>query len=132
MHEFAICRNLLDQVEAIAETHSARAVPLIRLQIGPLAGVEPALLRRAFSLACAGTRAEGGELIIEAMPVRVFCAACNGTFAAAVNRLACPACAGTETKVVGGDEMVLASVELDVDDPQEAMPAAAEETIRHV
>ena len=58
--------------------------------------------------------------------------ACNETFAAAVNWLACPACAGTETKVVGGDEMVLASVELDVDDPQEAMPAAAEETIRHV
>lgn len=132
MHEFAICRSLLDEVEAIAGRHSARAVPLIRLQIGPLAGVEPALLQRAFSLACAGTRAEGGELIIEVTPVRVFCAACDQTFEAAVNRLACPACAGTETRVVGGDEMVLASVELDVDDPNETMPAAAEEARSHV
>ncbi len=132
MHEFAICRSLLDEVEAIAEKHLARAVPLIRLQIGPLAGVEPALLRRAFSLASVGTRAEHAELAIEAMPVRVFCAACDQTFEAAVNRLACPACAGTETKLVGGDEMVLASVELDVDDPQETMPPAAEETASHV
>lgn len=132
MHEFAICRNLLDEVEAIADRHSARSVPLIRLQIGPLAGVEPALLERAFSLACAGTRAEHGELIIEVLPVRVFCAACDQTFEAAVNRLACPACASAETKVVGGDEMVLASVELDIDDPDESRSAATEEARSHV
>ena len=44
MHELAVCQGLMGQVEQIAARENAERVTLIRLQIGPLSGVEPQLL----------------------------------------------------------------------------------------
>ncbi|MEZ5583945.1 MAG: hydrogenase maturation nickel metallochaperone HypA [Candidatus Competibacteraceae bacterium] len=62
MHELAICNNLLMQAERIASDHNARAVECIHLAIGPLSGVEPPLLERAFSVVRAGTLAADATL----------------------------------------------------------------------
>jgi hydrogenase nickel incorporation protein HypA/HybF len=71
MHELSICQSLIDQVEDIAREHGATGVERILLRIGPLSGIEPALLRNAYPLAAAGTVAESAELVIEPAPVRV-------------------------------------------------------------
>ena len=47
MHELSVCLALMQQVERVCREHSARRVALIRLQVGPLSGVEPPLLERA-------------------------------------------------------------------------------------
>ena len=44
MHELSVCLALMSQVERVATEHQARRVEKIVLQIGPLSGVEPALL----------------------------------------------------------------------------------------
>ncbi len=125
MHEFSLCEALLRQVTAIAAAHRAQRATMIRLRIGPLAGVEAALLERAFSLARAGTVAEAADLIIVAAPIEIACRDCGATAAVAANRLRCPACGGIDVRVTAGEELILESVELDIAD--DGAPAAATE-----
>lgn len=105
---------LLDQVEAIAREHGATGVQRIVLRIGPLSGVEAPLVENAYPLAAAGTCAEGAVLEIEAAAVRVRCRDCGTEHETVPNRLSCQACGSIQTRVLSGDELLLARVELDV------------------
>lgn len=116
MHELSICQALLDQVERIAVEHGASAVERILLRVGPLAGVEGSLLRHAFPLVAAGTVAENAELVIEAAPVRVACNDCGAETDATPNRLLCGDCGSYKTRLVSGDELLLANLELTLPD----------------
>jgi hydrogenase nickel incorporation protein HypA/HybF len=118
MHEFAVCQELLNQVEQIVEEQQAQSVASITLRIGPLSGVEAHLLSQAFPLAAAGTVAEEAELLIEALPVRVVCQSCGAETEAQPNRLLCGNCGDYHTRLVSGDEMLLASLEL-IKEPKE-------------
>jgi hydrogenase nickel incorporation protein HypA/HybF len=113
MHELSVCQGMLRQVDAIAAEHRAHAVTGITVRIGPLSGVEPDLLAQAFPIASAGTVADGAELLIETLPVRVHCQTCGEETEAAVNRLLCGSCGDFHTRLVSGDELLLASVELE-------------------
>jgi hydrogenase nickel incorporation protein HypA/HybF len=112
MHELSVCQGLLDQVAGIARQNQATGVKLIRLQIGPLSGVEPQLLEQAFPLASAGTIAEHAALAIETLAVRVRCETCGAETEAAANRLLCGVCSDWHTTLISGDELLLVSVEL--------------------
>jgi hydrogenase nickel incorporation protein HypA/HybF len=116
MHELSICQALLDQVERIAVEHGASAVERILLRVGPLSGVEGSLLRHAYPLAAAGTIAESAELVIEAAPVRVACSDCGAETDATPNRLLCGDCGSYKTRLVSGDELLLANLELTIPD----------------
>jgi hydrogenase nickel incorporation protein HypA/HybF len=116
MHELSICQALVQQLEGVSAANGGGAVELVRLRIGPLSGVEAALLRHAFPLASAGTIADGAELVIEAAPVVVHCNDCGARSEAASNRMLCGACNGYRVKMLSGDEMLLESVELSLAD----------------
>lgn len=119
MHEFAVCQEMLNQVTQIADEQQASTVDSITLRIGPLSGVEGHLLSQAFPLAAAGTVAEGAKLIIESLPIRVHCKTCGAETEAKPNRLVCGQCGDYHTRLVSGDEMLLASLEL-IKEPMEA------------
>lgn len=125
MHELSVCQALLEQVQTVANSHGARAVSRIVLQIGPLAGVEPGLLKQAFPIARAGTVAATADLQIETLPIRVRCEQCGAETDAAVNHLVCGRCGDWHTQLLSGDELLLASVELLEDETPCAIPAAA-------
>jgi hydrogenase nickel incorporation protein HypA/HybF len=123
MHELSVCLSLLDQVERIAREHGADRVERILLRIGPLSGVEAPLLANAYPLAAAGTIAEHAVLEIEAAEVRVRCSHCGAETDAQPNRLLCADCGSYRTRLVSGDEMLLANLELHIPDaglPQES------------
>jgi hydrogenase nickel incorporation protein HypA/HybF len=113
MHELSVCQALIGQVQDIARQHRATSVTVVNVRIGPLSGVEPDLLEQAFPLASAGTVAEASRLVIEKLPVRVRCETCGAETAAEANRLICGRCGDWHTRLLGGDEMLLASVELE-------------------
>ncbi len=119
MHELSLCLALLEKVQAIAREQRAAAVERILLHVGPLSGVEPSLLMTAFPLAAAGTLAESAVLEIEAIAVEISCHDCGARTEAAPNQLLCGRCGGFRTHVVSGDEMLLASLELLVEDEQQ-------------
>lgn len=112
MHELAVCQALVQQLEAVSAANGGGRVELARLRVGPLSGVEAALLRHAFPLASAGSIAEGAELVIETASVVVHCSECGARTDAAPNRMLCGACNSFRVRMVSGDEMMLESVEL--------------------
>jgi hydrogenase nickel incorporation protein HypA/HybF len=113
MHELAICQSLMDQVQNIALERNAQCVTSIVVGMGPLSGVEVQLLKNAYPIASAGTIAEGAELIIEDLPVRVKCGQCGSESDALPNKLVCKQCGDWRTTLVSGDELMLMSVELE-------------------
>jgi hydrogenase nickel incorporation protein HypA/HybF len=102
----------MQQVERIAREHHAGRVERIVLQVGPLSGVEAPLLRRAWPLVSIGTVAEEAELVIETAAVKVRCTQCDAVSEVVPNRLLCAACGDFRTRLVSGDEMLLANMEL--------------------
>lgn len=112
MHELSVCLSLLQQLETIARQHNAASVDQVFLKVGPLSGIEPELLRKAYPLAVAGTVAEAAELFIEYGEVIVTCTECGAESPAKPNRLLCAACGDFRTRLISGDEMTLQRVEL--------------------
>jgi hydrogenase nickel incorporation protein HypA/HybF len=112
MHELAICESITSQAVAIAASHRAGRVTRITLRIGPLAGVEPHLLRAAFPFAAAGTCCEAASLCIESIAVRVKCQLCGAASEVPPNRLLCGNCNTWRVAVLAGDEMRIESLEL--------------------
>lgn len=117
MHELSLAQALVEQVEDLANRHGATGVYLVRVRIGPLAGVVAELLATAFPLAAAGTRAEQARLDLVMAPVRVRCQTCGAEGEAMPNNLVCGVCGDWHTNVVSGDEMILETVELDIPEP---------------
>lgn len=112
MHEMSICQGLMDQVERIAAEQRAGRVDSIVLSIGPLSGVEPELLARAFEAARIQTVAEHAELEIRTGPVVVKCRSCGARGEARVNRLLCPSCGDWQVDLLEGDELLLLRLEV--------------------
>ena len=113
MHELAVAQALVEQVDAVIHQNHAQRATLIRVRIGPLAGVVPELLATAFPLAAAGSRMEHAELEFTHAPIRVRCQTCGLDSEAAMNRLLCGACGDWHTRIISGDELLLESVELE-------------------
>ena len=118
MHEMSICQALMDQVERIASEQGASRVDKIVLSIGPLAGVEPELLSRAYEISRAQTIAENAELEIETGPIVVECRKCGASGEAGVSRLVCPSCGDWQVNLTQGDELLLLRLEVSgISDP---------------
>ena len=112
MHEFSVCRALIDQVEALVRERDADRAVRIEVSIGPLSGIEAALLRQAYSLCSTGTCADGARLVIETSKVRVRCLPCGAESDATASNLLCRSCGSWRTQLLTGDELLLVSVEL--------------------
>lgn len=127
MHELAVAQALLDQIEIAARPHGAVAVHAATIKVGPLSGVEPALLRRAFEVARL-VRPTTTEtiLMLETSEVVVSCSACGREGAASVGKLCCTHCSSPHTSLRSGDELLLMRIEMEMP----AVPSAVGE--RHV
>jgi hydrogenase nickel incorporation protein HypA/HybF len=112
VHELAVCQGLINEAERIARDEGASQVDNIVLSIGPLSGVEPPLLERAFEIARMGTMAENAELEIQSGAIVVKCRICGNSGEASSNRLLCQNCGDWRVSVEQGEEMLLLRLEL--------------------
>ena len=112
MHELSVCQGLVKQLNQIAIEHRATAVEKIYLQVGPLAGVEPALLQAAFPVASTNTLSEQAQMFIKTMPIRVRCRTCKEESETTLNNLSCSACGDWHTELISGDELLIERVEI--------------------
>jgi len=113
VHELSVCQALLRQVNDIAMDSGAGAVEHITIEAGPLSGVEPDLLVRAFEVLRASRRATAqASLSIESPAVIIRCTHCRKESPTAPNRLVCPLCGDFRTRVMTGDELRLRRVAL--------------------
>ena len=118
MHELAICQALIEAVASIAKKQHADSISDIHVSIGPLSGVEPALLANAFPIAAAGTIAGAAALHLHEKPVTISCEACGRETEVAANRLVCGYCDNWRTQLISGDELMLDRVCMDRNDDE--------------
>ena len=113
MHELALPTPFSTPYAVEAEKRPGAHVTKVGVRIGALSGVEPEALSFGFSALVQGTDLEPLELVIEPVPRRQRCPACDFTFEVAEDNLACPRCASGETLLAGGDELDLAYLEVE-------------------
>jgi hydrogenase nickel incorporation protein HypA/HybF len=95
-----------------AGRHGGR-VAAVHLKLGPLSGVVKEALISAYDLAREGTPLGQADLIIEEIPVVVYCPACAAERTpAALPELSCPECGGPTPEVVRGRELEVVALEI--------------------
>lgn len=112
MHEYTIVQALLDRVAETARGYDAPRVTEVRVRIGELAGVETALLRKAYDVFREPTLCRDAALVIESTAARWACPHCSRDIDAG-GVLRCARCDRPAILVEGG-EIVLERVSMEV------------------
>jgi hydrogenase nickel incorporation protein HypA/HybF len=113
MHEMGIASSVFDAVRTEARRFPDGHIYKVGLRIGALAGVDPDAVSFCFDALVRGSELEPLALEIEYRPRSHVCTACGGAFAAADERVACPACGSEEGVFAGGDELEIAYLEVE-------------------
>ena len=110
MHELGLCAAIVDKV---AERAGERPVAKLRIHVGRLLHVHPEAFDQSFAIAAMGTVADGAVAELVMLPVQARCpdAGCGAEWECEELPLACPTCGAVDPKIVGGDELLLESIE---------------------
>ena len=112
MHELSIAMSIVEMAEEEARKHHAQ-VTAVHLKLGPLSGVVRTALESSFALACEHTALEGSTLVVEEVPVIVFCPRCQARRPLpSIQRFVCPACETPVSDVVQGRELMVTALEI--------------------
>lgn len=113
MHEMALCQGVVQILEEQAKAQAYSRVKVVRLEIGPLATVEPEALRFCFDAAARGTLAENAKLDIVTTPASAWCFSCGESVTISERNGVCPNCGSYQLQVAGGDALRIKELEVD-------------------
>ena len=118
MHEFSICRNILDAVlqEADGFDKPPRRITKVFLTVGRVHQIIPDYLTFAWQTLTKGTLADGSAIDITVAQVRVRCRACGWEGGIDMPFFVCGSCKAARVDVLNGMEMSLDRLEADFDD----------------
>ena len=112
MHELSLAINLVEAVEEEAARHTG-TVEAIHLRLGQLSGVVKEALCSGFEMAREGTALAATRLIVEEVPIVVWCAVCQEEQPAVSQQLFCCARCGTPaSEVRHGKELEIFALEM--------------------
>lgn len=103
-------------VEAATEEAERRGlqVTAVHLRLGALSGVVKDALLFSYEMACQDTPLEGSKLIVEDVPVIIFCPHCRERKTlSSVQSFACPECDTPTMDIVRGKELEVYALEVD-------------------
>jgi hydrogenase nickel incorporation protein HypA/HybF len=110
-------------VEAAQEEAQRRGVRVnaVHLRLGALSGVVKDALLFSYEMACQDTPLAGSQLIVEDLPVIVFCAQCQKEQTLnSVQLFACPGCGTPTMDVRQGKELEVFALEVEDEEVKEA------------
>jgi hydrogenase nickel incorporation protein HypA/HybF len=112
MHELSIALSILDIVTAEAERCGA-VVKAVHLRLGPLAGVISEALLSSWELARESSSFPTARLVIENVPLIVWCPTCNSEQPAeSMQHLCCSICNTPTPDVITGRELDVVAMEI--------------------
>lgn len=97
-------------VESAVRKNNLERVARVVLEIGQFSGVEPELLRFAFTVIKKGTVLEQAEIEMQVPPLLLYCRECDTEYLGEIDELRCPACLKERFKVLRGREMLVRSI----------------------
>ena len=112
MHEMALCRGVVQILEEQAAAHTYSRVNVVRLEIGPLAAIEPEAMLFCFEAAARGTLAENAKLEIVTPAASAWCFSCEETVTISERNSVCPNCGSYHVQPAGGGEMRITELEV--------------------
>jgi hydrogenase nickel incorporation protein HypA/HybF len=113
LHELSIAMSIVDMAQEESEARTAR-VAAVHLRLGLLSGVVKEALLSCYGMACAGTRLEGSNLLIEEIPVEIFCERCHAArVLSSTQWFCCPECGTPSAAVVRGKELEVSALEIE-------------------
>jgi len=127
MHELSIAMSIVD---AALEESARRGVRVsaVHLRLGALAGVVKDALLFSYEMACQDTPLAGSQLIVEDLPVIVFCPQCRQERTlSSVQLFACPECGTPTMDVRQGKELEVFALEVEEDDQTDEVAAKEEQ-----
>ena len=118
MHELSIAMSIVD---AALEEAQRRAVQVtaVHLRLGALSGVVKDALLFSYEMACQDTPLHGSRLIVEDIPVVIFCAQCQQENTLnSVQSFICPECGTPTMDIRQGKELEVFAIEVEENVPE--------------
>jgi len=113
MHELPVTKSILNITVEEAEKHKAKKVKDIKIKIGELTGLVPVSIQYYFDIISKGTIAEGANVIIDKIPIKVLCKNCGHNYDASTKDFKCMKCESENIKITGGNEFYIDSIEIE-------------------
>jgi hydrogenase nickel incorporation protein HypA/HybF len=114
MHELSIAMSMIDIASEEVAGRGGGRVTALHLKLGPLSGVVKDALLFSYDVAASGTALEGSSLVIEEVPLIVFCRSCNQQQTIeTIQHLGCPVCGELTPEVVSGRELQIVAMEIE-------------------
>jgi hydrogenase nickel incorporation protein HypA/HybF len=112
MHELSIAMSIVEMAQEEALVRGVQ-VNAVHLKLGALSGVVKEALLSSYEMACDDTPLRGSRLIIEEVPVVIFCPTCKVRRPLSSVQLFCCAECGTPTSdIVQGKELEVVALEI--------------------
>jgi hydrogenase nickel incorporation protein HypA/HybF len=114
MHELSIAMSMIEMAAEEAARRGGVQVSAIHLRLGSLSGVVKEALLFSYEVACEGTTLEGSRLVIEEVPVMVYCPSCREeTEIISIQQFCCAVCHAPASQVVRGRELEVVALEIE-------------------
>ena len=125
MHEFSAACSIVDTAVEAAKNNNATRVSVVNVEIGEFTFLIPEQLIFNFEIASKNSILEGAELRIKTVKGRLLCNDCKfegeshvdpdiPNQIAAFAPMKCPKCGSSSTKITGGKDFVITSIEAEV------------------
>lgn len=113
MHELSIAMSIVEMAQEEAESRGQVQVHAVHLRLGKLSGVVKEALISSYEMACHATPLEGSQLLIEEIPVEVFCPICEvPRLVTTIKWFCCPECGTPTPTVLHGKELEVVALEI--------------------
>jgi len=113
MHELSIAMSLVDLAREEEERVQGRVIAL-HIKVGRLSGVFKDALLSSYEMASYDTSLQGSQLIIEDVPIVIYCSQCRAESAVvSMQWLCCSVCSAPSSRILSGKELELVSLEME-------------------
>jgi hydrogenase nickel incorporation protein HypA/HybF len=121
MHELSIAMSLVEVAVEELERQGGGRIETVHVKVGTLSGVVKEALLSAYELACEQSPLAGSRLLIQDVPIEVFCPHCRcGREVESMQDIRCWVCGTRSAQVVRGRELELVALEI-TDEPTAAI-----------
>jgi hydrogenase nickel incorporation protein HypA/HybF len=113
MHELSIALSVVDIAREEGERLGGK-VSAVHIRLGALSGVVKEALLGSYEMACHDTPLQGSRLVIEDVPLVVYCTTCEAERSPeSVQWMSCPECGTPAPDIRHGKELELVALEIE-------------------
>ena len=127
MHELSIAMSIVELAEEESARRGGAHINAVHLKLGALSGVVSEALLSSWEMACYDTDLRDSKLIIEKIPVLVYCRVCAARRRLeSVQWFICPECRSVVSEVIEGRELQVFAMEISNESTTAESTTAAE------